>query len=138
MSNIIHAVPIDIGSVDLLWMVGYSVTEVILREPTLWVFTLSGGGSICTESSWRVLADDKFAVSDSDEYPSPATLSALSGALVTGAEIRKGAADLVVSFSGERQLEIVSINRGYEAWQIYGPAGTSYAAQGGQISTWKQ
>lgn len=138
MSNLVQTIPIKASAVDLSWMAGRMVTEIVLRDPDFWVWKFSDGGSIVTESAWRLVNDERFFVADSDPDPAANAIVILDTAKVTGFELRKGSVDLVVHFDSGHRLEVLSVGRCYEAWQVCCPSGVCYAVQSGQVSTWKQ
>jgi len=129
-------------------MVGRTIGEVRLNEPTQWVFSFEAGIGIGAECPWRLLQNGRVAVSSEDhlqQYGLPAPLDAavvaadrLAPHVVTGVEVRDGTADLVLEFTGHLRLEFIPISSGYESWGVTTPSGFQVIAQGGgQLSGWR-
>ena len=129
-------------------MVGRSIGQVTLTDPSYWLFQFATGGVISVECHWRILDQGHIAVSDEDHQqqfglPEPIDAAEVASGLlspqsVTAVEVREGTADLLISFTQDKQLQIMPFSSGYESWQIQDPFGTSIIAQGGgQLSSWK-
>lgn len=129
-------------SFDFLWMVGRTIGEVRLNEPTQWVFSFEPGIRIGAECPWRLLQDGRVAISSEDhlqQYGLPAPIDAAAAAtgsltshMVTGVEVRDGTADLVLQFTGGLRLEFIPISSGYESWGVTTPSGLQVIARGGE------
>ena len=68
--------------------------------------------------------------------PAPVDAEAIAGELLGGreviaAEIKPETADLVLTFEGERRLELFNNSSGYEGWTLNGSDGRRLIAQGG-------
>ena len=135
-------------SFDFSWMVGRTIGEVRLNEPTQWAFSFEPGIGIGAECPWRLLRDGCVAISSEDhlqQYGLPAPLDAAAVAAdtlahhpVTAVEVRDGTADLVLQFTGGLRLEFIPISSGYESWGVTTPSGFQVIAQGGgQLSGWR-
>jgi hypothetical protein len=147
MGQIIHPVPVDYGDIDFSWMVGRVIIEVSLLEGGFWRFHFGPDSSIDTQCPWRILEHGRVAVSGEDhgqQFGLPAPVDAVARATlliasvsITAVELRKGTADILIDFAGDRRLEIIPFSSGYEGWQVRDPFGVSfYAHGGGQISRW--
>jgi hypothetical protein len=134
---------------DFAWMVGQRITKVTFSEPSFWVFAFDAHSSISTESPWRVLKHGNVAISHEDhgqQYGLPAPIDAASRASsllaavkVKEVKVREGTADILVSLTGDIQLEIIPFSSGYEGWQVTCPSGQQVIAQGGgQLCTWER
>ena len=136
------------SSFDLKWMVGRSIDEVTFTDPDYWLFQFATGVFVSAECPWRILDHGHIAVSSDDhkqQFGLPEPIDAaevasdlLSPLRVTDVEVREGTADLLLSFTEDKQLQIIPFSSGYESWQVRDPSGTSIVAQGGgQLSSWK-
>lgn len=133
---------------DLKWLVGHSIGQVTFSEPENWLFQFTSGGILSVDCPWRVLDQGYISVSHDDhkqQFGSPEPIDAaevasalLSPLSVTEVEVREGTADLLISFTQGKQLQILPFSSGYESWQIRDPLGVAVVAQGGgQLSSWK-
>jgi hypothetical protein len=148
MGNIFYGVPMEIESIDFSWMVGCTIENVTFHEPTMWVFSFTKGGSISTESLWRIIKSGTFAACGKDHghqfgLPAPVdsatqAISVLSKSIVTGVEIRKDTLDLIMQFDNELQLEIISESRGYDVSNLRDPYGNWFVAGRGRICIMKE
>jgi hypothetical protein len=132
---------------DFSWMVGRTINNVALNEPTQWSFSFEPRVGIGAECPWRLLRDGRVVISSEDhlqQYGLPTPLDAaavasdaLAGASVLRVEVREGAADLLLDLSGGLRLEFIPISSGYESWSVTTPSGFQVIAQGGgQLSEW--
>jgi hypothetical protein len=135
-------------SFDLSWMVGRTIQEIRLNEPTQWAFLFEAGIGIGAECPWRLLQDGRVAISSEDhlqQYGLPARLDAAEEAYqllgarpVTSVEVREGTADLILGFGDNLRLEFLPISSGYESWVVTTPSGFQIIAQGGgQLAGWQ-
>ena len=136
------------SSFDLKWMVGRSISQVSLTDPDYWLFQFATGGIISAQCHWRILDHGHIAVSNDDHkqqfgLPEPIDAAEVASGLlsplsVRDVEVREGTADLLISFTQDKLLQIIPFSSGYESWQIRDPFGTCIVAQGGgQLSSWK-
>ena len=136
-------------SFDLSWMVGRTISQVRLNEPTQWSFSFEPGIGIGigAECPWRILQDGSVAISSADhlqQYGLPAPLDAAAVATsllaphqVTRVEVKDRSADLILELSGSLRLEIIPFSSGYESWGVTAPSGFHVIAQGGgQLFGW--
>jgi hypothetical protein len=136
------------SSIDLKWMVGRSIGQVTLTDPDYWLFQFATGGVLSAECHWRILDHGHIALSNDDhqqQFGLPEPIDAaevasrlLSSLAVTNVEVREGTADLLISFTQDKQLQLIPFSSGYESWQVEDPFGSCIVAQGGgQLSSWK-
>jgi hypothetical protein len=149
MSKIILPSPIDCKHIDLSWMIGRSFSDVRFLEPAQWRFALGSLESIDAECLWR-LVDDRHIARTSNDHgqqfglvaPIDAAADArrlLADATIVGVELLDATADIHITLSESRRLEIIPESSGYEGWTVRGPDGVCFVAQGGgQICTWKE
>ena len=148
MGHIIRSEHIDYDAIDLSWLIGRSIAGVTFNEPSFWCFVLGAQERLTVECLWRIANREGMCRTSEDhfqKYGLPAAIDAaqeatqlLSGTRISSVELRRPAADLVITFSNDRWLEVLAMYSGYAAWQLYGPAGVCYAAMGGRISTWRE
>ena len=132
---------------DLSWMVGRSIAEVVIRNPTSWTFAFGKDAEIRTECPWRLIADGRIVLSGEDhghKYGLPAPIAAdraclarIGGAVIVAAEVRDGTRDMVLGFASGDRLEILPLSSGYESWHLVGPDGSfTVAIGGGDLAIW--
>jgi len=114
-------------SADLTWLVGQEISEVKKLDHS-WFFTLENGGSIATESFWRLLAEDIiFVTSDDDGHifglpkPVDATerlIKTIQGQKISRFLVVEFTCDLLLYFSNGAQIHFLNTSCGYESWRI--------------------
>jgi hypothetical protein len=148
MPEIIHPVALPYKSVDLSWLVGTSVTAVVLDSSATWRFLFDSGAAIGSESLWRIIVQGRIARTSKDHnqqfgLPLPVDAAAeatelLSAKLVSSVRVREATADLLVECGHAIALEFVADSTGYESWLVCDGKGANYVAQGGgQIAMWR-
>jgi len=148
MGQFIYSSVVAYKDMDLSWMVGRVITQVLFYDPTPWDFLFGSEAQLRVDCLWRILEDGRIVLTREDhghQFGLPAPVDAvaksaelLAGRRITAAQLREGTADMVIEFSGGLLLEVIQNSLGYESWQLRDPSGTSYVAQGGgQLSTWK-
>jgi len=149
MSLIILPDRISYDDVDFSWMIGRSIAEVSILGPTVWRFAFGSGEAISVECLWRIVRNGRVVRCSGDhgqQFGLPAPVDAaveatalLSASPIVAMQLRDATADLSLDFGTELRLEIIPDSSGYESWQVYGPAGACFVAQGGgQICKWIQ
>ena len=128
---------------DLDWLAGYWFKNVDRREFD-WAFTFENGGALVAECLWRLLEDDRIRFTSSDEgqlfgLPTPVDAAAeirsrLTGASITGVDLKAGTLDLRIMFSTGHVLELIPDSSGYEAWSASRPGRTYVATGGGELA----
>jgi hypothetical protein len=125
---------------NLSWLRGRSL-EKVDADPHSWVFKFSGGGGLCAECPWRIIAHGGIALGSSDHQqkfglPEPVdaarqALKLLARQQISEARIHPETCDLVVEFSAGARLELFNDSSGYEGWTLSSPEGRQVIAQGG-------
>jgi hypothetical protein len=149
MGDITPMKRIDLSSIDLRWILGSSVASYSYFEPDFWVLSLSGGGSISTQSVWRLLMSDGMAVSSADHghpFGLPAPVDAAARALlvtstsvIVEAHVDPRAPDLLAQFENGAVLQVLATSIGYECWQVCEPSGACTVVDGSRnASTWTE
>lgn len=148
MGQVIHPAAVSYQDIDLSWMIGRVVASVSYHDPKLWYFGFEPNVNIGVECLWRVVEPDRVVLTSEDHnqkfgLPAPVDAAAkctelLAVRRIAAVVLRVAAADLVIEFSGDLRLEVISNSIGYDNWRVRDPSGTEYFAQGGgQISKWK-
>lgn len=127
-------------SVDISWVVGLRC-RAVRRDPHTWHIGLGAGAGLMAECPWRIVAGARIVLGSVDDHqqfglPAPVDAEAVAGELLGGreviaAEVRAEAADLALTFEGERRLELFNNSSGYEGWTLSGADGRRVIAQGG-------
>ena len=133
-----------------LW-IGKKCSDIIRHEHS-WVFQFGDAGAVTVECPWRIIADNRIALTDSDDrqkFGLPAPVDALamsrtllSNRLVSEVTIAEVSGDLRVLFEDQTLLELINNSSGYEAWQAAMHDSIQniliIAQGGGQISIFQQ
>jgi hypothetical protein len=127
--------------IDLSWMVGRALTELVYLEPDCWDFCFTERLSIRAECPWRIIKNGRIKLSRDDhgqKFGLPAHIDAaaaatalLAGVAITAVQLREATADLLIDLVGDLRLEIIPMSSGYESWQWNDPFGDSFFVTGG-------
>ena len=128
---------------ELNWLAQHCFVGVVRREVD-WVFTFDHGAALVAECLWRLLEKDRIRFTSADEgqlfgLPTPVDAAAeirsrLTGASITGVDLKAGTLDLRIMFSTGHVLELVPDSSGYEAWSASRPGRTCIATGGGELA----
>ena len=104
-------------------------TVRIGRQDHSWIFQFAAGLNIRVESSWRIRNKERILLTDGDDgqqFGLPARIDAEAAAndLLQGLEVQAidedgSTADLVIRFTGDLMLEVITNSSGYESWTAY-------------------
>jgi Family of unknown function (DUF6188) len=119
---------------------GASLERIERREHD-WRLTFAPGGSLRTESLWRIVAGGRIALSSSDHLqrfglgaPIDAqqeALNILGTATIAEALLDSDTGDLTLTFESGVRLQFVNASSGYEGWEAVTPDGYQVIAMGG-------
>ncbi len=128
---------------DIQWMVGRAIDGISFSAPETWWFRFSGGGTVRTESAWRIIIAGHIARTSEDhgqQFGLPAPIDAeaevrslLCARRIEAAEVREDTGDIVLRFESGERLEIIPLSSGYESWEVAAPSGARTIAQGGGV-----
>ena len=145
MGDIVHGRRIPLAEVDLSWLVGTAITTFRFHPPFFWVISFSSGGSISTDSDWRILSADCMVVSSVDHaqsfgLPEPLDSGALASsatrmATVSAVYVADSAPDLELSLDSGLRFQVLAVSRGYECWQVADPSGVVVVVDGDRNAT---
>ena len=135
--------------IDLSWLRGQGIADVIIYRPGLWRFLLGGRASLDLECLWRVILHTRLALTSEDHNRKfgnpPERLNAaakamelLRGKTILDARIEERSCDLMIELSENTRLEFVSNSMIEEAWCLRDTIGIATLSQGGQISRWRE
>jgi|SRR5579862_1259369 len=129
-------------AVDLKWLVGEKLEKSEKKDYT-WHFVFSGGGSIATESPWRLITNDRIKVTSEDhdqlfglKEPVDATalaLAATAGKKVLAYRVTEQSSDLIVTLEDSVRIEFLNLSGGYESWRTWHPSGEVICLGGGKL-----
>jgi len=118
--------------------------QTVEKKDCSWTFVFADEISIVTESPWRFLTPDGIVVTSEDHghqfgLPAPVdaaerVLAAVSTRPVVAASITRTAADLIVDFGSQVQLQFFQMSCGYEAWRLYNHGDETICTGGGDIA----
>jgi hypothetical protein len=127
---------------NLSWLIGEQLVETVKTDYT-WLFRFTGGGSITTESGWRLVTNGGIGVASDDhgqifglKEPVDAgvrVLAATKGKKVQAFCIAERTSDLTLRFKGEVCLEFLNLSCGYESWRTQHEAEEVICMGGGQV-----
>jgi hypothetical protein len=122
-------------------LVGQQLLSAEKRDDS-WSFGFSGEVSLATETSWRLIDEDRLVVTSEDHghqfgLPEPVdaarVLSSIVGRAVEGAEIDASSGDLTIEFSGRVRLELLQMSGGYESWRLSFRGSETICTGGGKL-----
>ena len=126
-------------TIDSTPLIGQSVVSIENKDHS-WFVTLSGGDSIATESTWRLVAKERIVVTSEDhghQFGLPVPVDAakrvtdtLKSDPITHASHDSSTGDLLLGFSSGRYLEFLQLSCGYESWRL-SRQGKDYICMGG-------
>jgi hypothetical protein len=130
-------------SVDLTWFVGKQLIDTAKKD-NLWSFVFSDGGSVVTESGWRLISKEGIGVASEDhghtfglKGPVDActrVLAATKGKKILEVRIAERTSDLLVLFEQEVSLEFLNLSCGYESWRAGHGSEEVICMGGGQLA----
>ena len=125
------------------WLAGKYLTEVTTQDWT-WFFDFSHGGSIVTESHWRLFSREGIIVTSEDhghQFGLPAPVDAASrvttlvkGQRVERFEVAELSSDLTLFFENGARLQFINLSCGYESWRTLSEDGEVYCLGGGELA----
>ena len=128
---------------DLTWLVGKRLVEAAKKDYS-WFFTFAEGGSIVTESGWRLVTKKGIDVASEDHgqlFGLKEPVDAAARVLIATKEkkildfrIAERTSDLVVRFEDEVSLEFLNLSCGYESWRAQHDAEEVICMGGGQLA----
>lgn len=113
-------------TIDLNWLIGNRVKDIGKKDYT-WFFVFDGG-SITTESTWRLVTAEGIKASSEDhghKFGLPAPLDAIDETKKTVSQqtikqynLNARTGDLSLHFNGDCELHFLNLSSGYESWHI--------------------
>jgi hypothetical protein len=124
------------------WMVGYAITAVSYDDQSRqWFLAIGANIRVFLECPWQIIANGGVSLASGDhgqQYGLPAPIDACARAMellgrrkIERVTIDPASADLRIEFAGGVEMRTFNDSSGYEAWNITGPDGKRYIAQGG-------
>ena len=130
-------------SADLTWLVGKRLLEVAKTDFT-WSFVFSDGGSIATESDWRLLAARGIEATSSDDgqlfglkaplVASERVLTATREKKILEIQLAERTSDLSLVFEKDVRVDFLHLSCGYESWRALHGTEEIVCMGGGQLS----
>jgi hypothetical protein len=130
-------------STDLSWLAGKRLVEAAKKDWT-WFFTFADGGSIATESDWRLVTKSGIEVASEDhgqifglKAPVDAgerVITATKNKKIIDYRIAERTSDLVVRFEDDVSLEFLNLSCGYESWRAQHDEEEVICMGGGQLA----
>jgi len=132
---------------DLSWIVGNVVERVQYDAQTRrWFFAISDQTMLAVDCSWKIILPRTVPLASGDHgqqygLTSPIDAAGKAMELLARHKIRsiasdKLTSDLTINFEDDIILRTFNASSGFEAWQLTGPQGVEFIAQGnGNIVT---
>jgi hypothetical protein len=121
-------------------LIGQRLTEVE-RSDYDWHFLFANDASFRVACPWRIVAERRIAIGDSDHEPKFGASEVIDVAeranellrnkAIGGVVVRRDTGDLAITFGDETVLEILNMSSAYEGWEFTDDAGLNVIAQGG-------
>jgi hypothetical protein len=131
----------------LAWLVGTNLSSVEKKDFS-WFFIFSNGGSVVTESPWRLVTTKGIVVTSEDhghlfgrKEPTDAAASVLTATRnkkVQAFQLSVRSSDLIVAFNGNIQIEFLNMSGGYEAWRALFQSLQVICTGGGELAVFKE
>ena len=125
----------------LKWLEGQNLIDACKKDFT-WFFSFSDGGSITTESCWRLITNDGVAVTSEDDghqfglnekvNAGVRILKETEGKKVRAYSIAERTSDLRVTLEGDVWLDFLCLSSGYESWSSQHRSAMVICAGGGK------
>ena len=129
--------------VDLTWFVGKQLVDATKKDFS-WSFVFSDGGSVITESVWRLVTNEGIGVASEDhgqtfglKGPVDAGVSVLAATKekkILQVRIAERTSDLLVLFGQDVSLEFLNLSCGYESWRAGRGSEEVVCMGGGQLA----
>jgi hypothetical protein len=129
------------------WFIGCSLARAE-KVDSSWFFSFGNGGSIATESPWRLIANGAISVTSEDHgqnfgLPAPVdagkhVLNTLQGHPVTTYSLNDSTGDLSLSFTADIVLQFLNMSSGYEAWRSKHGAEEVICMGGGKLTEFRR
>lgn len=127
----------------LHWLLNDVLVKVERNASGYWRLYFESGASMLIGCLWRKLDQGAIVCTSEDHghrfgLPAPldavAALGALSGHRITSVDIRRGTADILLTFGDAGSLELITDSAGYESWEAMHPThGQVIACSGGRL-----
>jgi len=128
--------------IDMNWMIGRRIKEMGKQDYT-WFFFFDGGGSITTESTWRLVTAEGIKVTSEDHghqfaLPSPLDAvdvirKAIGQQTIEQYRLDPRTGDLSLVFDNSTELQFLNLSLGYESWHIVHGAQEIICLGGGRV-----
>ena len=128
---------------NLDWLLNQRLVKVEKKDFT-WFFTFAEGGSIATESFWRLVTPERLAVASEDhgqlfglKEPVDAAklvMSAIEGKTIIDYSCSDACSDLILCFECKIQLQFLTTSGGYESWRAINNNVGVFCCGGGRLS----
>jgi hypothetical protein len=127
---------------SLDWLLRHVVEGVTYSdESQQWFLVISDSVYLSIECPWQILTEQGVVLASGDHgqqygLPAPIDASVRAKELLAGRAIRRVSldevsADLHIEFDGPLTIRTFNDSSGYEGWNLTGPQGERYIAQGG-------
>jgi hypothetical protein len=126
---------------DLKWIIGSIIEQVEYDDQTQrWIFTVAGRSILYVNCPWKLISAATVSLASGDHgqqyglaHPIDVAVKAmdfLAGRKIKSIVSDKVTSDLTINFEGDVILCTFSDSSGFEAWQLIGPQGAEFIAQG--------
>jgi hypothetical protein len=128
--------------VDLKWLIGRRIKDIGKKDYT-WFFDFEDGGSITTESSWRLVTVEGITATSADHghkfgLPTPVDVIDVAKKTINQQTIKQYSldsktGDLFLYFDNNCEIQFLNLSSGYESWHIIYGAHEIICMGGGKL-----
>ena len=128
---------------NLDWLLNQRLSQVEKKDFT-WFFNFEEGGSVGTESMWRLVTSSGIFVTSEDHeqlfgLPEPVdagkrVMDTIKNRRVSTCLCETPCSDLIVSFEGGAQLQFLNTSCGYESWRASHGSTQIICTGGGELA----
>ena len=132
----------DAMKVELKWIIGQRIKEMGKQDYT-WFFDFDGGGSITTETTWRLVTAEGIKATSEDhghKFGLTTPLDSIDAIKKTVGQqtieqykLDPTTGDLFLIFGSKCELQFLSLSSGYESWHIVHGAQEVICMGGGKL-----
>lgn len=129
-------------TIDLKWVIGNRIMAIGKQDYT-WFFTFNSGGSITTESTWRLITMEGIKATSDDHgqqfgLATPLDVIDVAKTIIGQQAIKQydldpRTGDFSLHFEDKSKLQFLNLSSGYESWHIVHGAHEIICMGGGKI-----
>jgi hypothetical protein len=125
------------------WLLKQRLSQVEKKDFT-WIFSFEAGGSVNTQSMWRLVTPSGIFVTSEDHeqlfgLPAPVdagkrVMDTIQNKRISSYSCERPCSDLMISFEGGAQIQFLSTSCGYESWEMWNGTTQIICTGGGELA----